>query len=80
VVDHDCLVEVGAILGCLEEEGSPMDEFDGEGLTWVNLLSENERDGHLRVGISCLMPRVLSFIPYNWEEISRGSGGGVCMP
>jgi len=80
VVNHDYLVEIDAIWDCLEEEGSSMDDSDGEGLTWVNPLSEHESDGHLRVGISFLMPRVLSSVAHNWEELSHGSEGGICMP
>ncbi|OSS48299.1 hypothetical protein B5807_07927 [Epicoccum nigrum] len=69
VVDHDCLIDVNAVAELLEEEHETLDEFDGGGLAWVRLLSQDPNEGSLRVCVSYLVPRSFNLVPYNWEEI-----------
>ena len=79
MVDEDCLIDVNAVVELLEEENEPLDEFDGEGLAWVRLLSRDPDEGSLRVCVSYLVPRSFHFVPYNWEEIG-GDGRDPARP
>ena len=41
VADHECIVQVAGMVEYLEKEGEPLDEYDGDGSTWVRLISEH---------------------------------------
>ncbi|KAF9696435.1 hypothetical protein EKO04_005205 [Ascochyta lentis] len=69
VVDHDCLIDVNAVVELLEEADEELDEFDDDGLAWVRLVSRDPSEGSLRVCVSYLLPRTFNFVPYNWEQI-----------